>query len=291
MALASKPPVRQRPVRRIWRTPGSKFSWLFLSLALIIVVGIALIYRSAIATQPYAGPYSDPLRLFGIVAFGLFVLVFAYTLRRRFVRGLPGKVQDWLWLHTWFGLASIVIACMHENFQNITHDFSFLRERFTEAEYGTTALYSLLLLVLTGILGRLLDVWQARVITHEANTNGVGIMRSVQDRLFELALTVERLSAGKSAQFKQYCEQALAGPDTLPAFLPVLAPSELDDFQRVHTLLMERVRLARSLRRQQRAHFVIRTWRSIHIPLACFAALVILYHSGSELWKMLILHQ
>ncbi|HLG75936.1 MAG TPA: hypothetical protein VKX46_05950, partial [Ktedonobacteraceae bacterium] len=217
--------------------------------------------------------------------------VFAYTLRRRFVRGLPGKVQDWLWLHTWFGLASIVIACMHENFQNITHDFSFLRERFTEAEYGTTALYSLLLLVLTGILGRLLDVWQARVITHEANTNGVGIMRSVQDRLFELALTVERLSAGKSAQFKQYCEQALAGPDTLPAFLPVLAPSELDDFQRVHTLLMERVRLARSLRRQQRAHFVIRTWRSIHIPLACFAALVILYHSGSELWKMLILHQ
>ncbi len=290
MAVASKPPIEPGSSRRIWKTPGSIFNWIFLASALFLLGCIALLYRSAVATQQYPGPSNDPFREFGIVTFVLVLLVAAYTLRRRFVRTLPGKVQNWLWLHIWFGAASIFIACLHDNFQNITRDFSFMRERFTEAAFGTSALYALLLLVLSGVIGRLLDIWQARVIAHEANTNGSGIARAVEERLHELALAIERLSAGKSGPFKQYCARALQ-TDTPPGPLPALHRSEAGDFQRVGALLDERARLIRSLHRQQRAHLVIRAWRFIHVPLACAALLIISYHSLFELWQMLVVRQ
>ncbi len=289
--LVNKPPMEQRTIRRIWKTPRSKMNWLFLALSIIVLGWVYLLYRNAIATQLYPGPYNAPFRQFGIVSFALVLIVAAYTLRRRFMRGLPGRVQAWLWMHVWFGIISILIAFMHENFQNITHDIEWTKMRFTEYYFGTSALFALLILVLTGVIGRLLDIWQARVIASEADTNGVGITRSVEDRQFELSLAVERLSAGKSVQFKQYCEQALHTKGMLLKLLPVLAPYEVSDFQRTYVILTEYARLERSLQRQKRARLIIRIWRYIHIPVACGAIVVISYHSIFELWKMLVLHQ
>jgi hypothetical protein len=290
MALVNKSPAQQRALRRIWRTPASKMNWLFLVLSLITVGWVYLLYRNAIATQLYPGPYNAPFREFGIVSFALVLIVAAYTLRRRFVRSLPGKVQSWLWLHIWFGIISVLIALMHENFQNITHDLEWTKLRFTEYYFGTSALFALILLVVSGVIGRLLDIWQARVIATEADTNGVGINRSVEDRLFELSLTIERLSAGKSAHFQQFCQQALQSQDALHESPPALAPREVSDFQRVYNALGERERLGLSLQRQQRARLIIRVWRYIHVPLACLSVLVIGYHSVIELYKMLVLH-
>lgn len=295
MAVANKAPVTsptpQSKARRIWKTPGSKFNWLFLVSSLVILGSVYLIYRSAVATQLYPGPYNDPFREFGIVSFVLVLFVAAYTLRRRFLRRLPGKVQNWLWLHIWLGVASLLIACMHENFQNVTNSFSFLSSRFTEDSFGTTALYALFALVLTGVIGRLLDLWSARVIATEADTNGIGITRSLEDRLLELSLTIERLSAGKSDQFKQFCEEALRRGRSMSQFLPTLPSHEAGDFQRTRAVLDEHARLVHSLRRQQTAQMIIRGWRYIHIPIACFSLAVISYHSLIELWKMLILRQ
>lgn len=291
MGLADQPGMRQQTIRRIWKTPGSALKWLLLLNALIITGWVYAFYRVAIATQAYPGPYNEPFREFGIVAYALVLLVTAYTLRRRFVRTLPGRVQNWLWLHVWFGISSALIACMHENFQNITRNFSFEQSRFTEGNFGTTALYALILLVLTGMIGRALDIWQARVISREAASNGVGITRSIEEKLFEMELAMERLSAGKSATFKQHCEKLLHSRDELLSPLPVLAAFEMGDFQRVYQILGEHRRLEQSLQRQKRARLVIRMWRYIHIPLACAALVVISYHSIAELWKMLILHQ
>jgi hypothetical protein len=290
MRTLSKPQTRQRAVRRIWKTPGSKWNWLFLASSLLIFGWVYLIYHAAVATQLYPGPYNDPFRLFGIVSFVLVLLVAAYTLRRRFVRSLPGKVHSWLWLHIWFGVLSLLIAFMHDNYQNITHNFSFLPSRFTEAAFGTTALYALLLLVLTGVIGRLLDLWQARVIAAEADTNNAGITRSVEERLLHLSLTIERLSAGKSASFKQLCQQAMHnGRPALPT-LPDLPAYETADLQRARETLAAHAALSRSLRRQLRAQALMRAWRFIHIPIACAALLVISGHSLFELLKMLVLH-
>ncbi len=290
MALANRSATQQRPVRRIWKTPGSKWNWVFLATSAATLSLVYLLYRNAIATQLYPGPYNPPFRQFGVVAYALVMVVAAYTLRRRFARHLPGKVQNWLWLHVWFGVISVVIACMHENFQNITHDLEWTRDRFTEYYFGTSALFALILLVVSGVVGRLLDMWQARVIATEADTNGVGINRSVQDRIFELALKVERLSAGKSPSFQQFSQEALMLQAELPPTLPVLHPNEIADFELVYQALGERARLGLSLQRQQRARRIIRIWRYIHIPLACLAVLVISFHCLIELWKWIVLH-
>lgn len=284
MAIVSKPPVEFRNARRIWRTRGSLFNWLFLASSLLIL-GIVLLLARISRVDP--DPNNDPFRAFGILAFIMVLLVTAYTLRRRFVRQLPGKVQNWLWLHIWFGVASVVIVCIHENWQNITQEFSFASKRFSEAAYGTTALYALILLVLSGIAGRLLDLWQARLIAAEADTNGAGIARAVEERLLELTLTVERLSAGKSALFKDYCSAVLSTEQSITLSPRTLPANEQADFQRVCAVLDEHARLTGSLRRQHRAHLIIRAWRYIHIPLACAALLVISYHALFELVQML----
>jgi hypothetical protein len=290
MALATKPTLQeqQRTKRRIWKTPGSKFNWICLAISLMMYGGVYAWYLNARKTQAYVGPDTDPLRLFGIVAFCLVLLVTSYTLRRRFARRLPGKVQGWLWAHTWFGIISILIAFLHENYANILHDFYFTRMRFTEADGGTSALYALLLLVISGIVGRLLDTWQAHTIAAEANSNGVGIVQAVRERLLELDLTVERLSAGKSPAFKTFCSEALRNKTSLPSMVPALAPNELQDFERAYEVFTQRVQLVGSLKRQMRARFIIRAWRYVHIPLACLALLIIGYHGISELWMMLI---
>jgi hypothetical protein len=290
MSLATQSSLQgpQRIMQRIWKTPGSRFNLICLVVSLIIYVYIYFVYLIALKTQPFAGPYSDPLRLFGIVAFCLVLIVAAYTLRRRFIRTLPGKVQNWLWLHTWFGVLAILIAFLHENYLNILRDLHFTLARFTEGQAGTSALYALLLLVISGTVGRLLDYSQARMIAREANSNGVGIIQVVEERLHELALTVERLSAGKSQTFKIYCSEALRSNASLPAMLPVLTPKELDDFERVYRVLTQRAYLARSLQRQKRARLIIIVWRYVHIPLACLALIIISYHSLSELIKLLL---
>ena len=69
------------------------------------------------------------------------------------------------------GVANPLVATLfphnRTHYLNILHDLQFTRMRFTEGLAGMSALYALLLLVVTGIVGRLLDAWQARVIAKE----------------------------------------------------------------------------------------------------------------------------
>jgi hypothetical protein len=248
----------------------------------VLLYGSVLaVYLIAIKTQPFAGPFNDPLRSFGIIALVLVLVTATYSLRRRFVRGLPGMARDWLWMHIWIGITAVLIALLHENFERIFHDYCQNASCFTEAYGGTSALFALILLVASGIIGRLLDVWQAHIIAGDASTNGVGIVQAIQQRILELEYTVERLCAGKSEPFKHYCMQAIehAGHPGLPN----LAPNEHADFRRAQETLLAHARLVQSLARQNRARLIIRTWRYVHIVLACLALLVILYHGIMEL--------
>jgi hypothetical protein len=287
MALASKSPTSQASTRRIWKKPTSKAKWLWFSVVLVLYAGIYAWFFFA-SKQQDPDPASDPFRIFGIVAFSMVLVVASYSVRRRFVRVLPGRVQDWLWLHTWFGIGSILIAFLHEGYTNILHDYDFSLDGFTGSAFGMSALYGLIFLVLSGIVGRLLDTWLARVIAAEANRNGIGIAQSLEEYLHELELTIERLSAGKSAPFKHYCEQALKGNLALPNPPPLLPMGEQSDFQRATDVLATRARLIDSLRRQKRARFVIKAWRYIHIPLACLALLIIGFHGLTQLTRMIL---
>jgi cytochrome b561 len=283
MSLATK---HSSHVQRIWKTPTSRTAWLWLAVALILCGILGAIFFYTLKTQQYPGPYYDPLRLFGIVSFLLVLITIAYTLRRRFVRQLPGKVQNWLWIHTWFGIAAIIIALWHANFTNIYPTFYLVPSTFIEGNAGMSALYGLLLLVITGIIGRFLDTRLARVIAHEANSNGVGIALAVEERLHELELTIGRLSAGKPAAFKNYCTQVLRGTSRFPGLPPTLSEQEQEDFQRAWDALSLHTQLIRSLRRQQRARSIIQGWRYIHITLACLGFAAISLHSLLELAKL-----
>jgi hypothetical protein len=278
---------QQQFVQRIWKVPKSKSKWYWLIVSLAIYGGFYAWYLYAVKTQPFAGPYSDPLRLFGIFAFVIMLMVAAYTLRRRFVRRLPWKVQDWLWLHIWFGVLSFFLSLLHENYQYILHDYYFTKTFLTEADAGMPALFALFLLVTSGIIGRLLDGWQAHVIGTEANSNGIGIPQAVEERLHELELTLERLCAGKSAAFKRYCTEAFSQSGSLPNWFPALPPHEQADFRRAYDVLTARIPLLHSLARMRRSAWIISAWRYMHIPLAILSLLVIGFHSVGELVRMI----
>src|SRR5579885_2071890 len=152
--FAGKSPVSPSPVApqagvsrgsrgRIWNAPTSRARWLWLLSCALLYLIILAWYFYAIRTQPFPGPFNDPLRLFGLIAFCLVLITAAYTLRRRFARGLPGKVQDWLWMHTWIGISAILIALLHETFIGITNNFCQNLTCLTDANWGLSALFAL----------------------------------------------------------------------------------------------------------------------------------------------------
>jgi hypothetical protein len=288
MSLAtnkSSLPTRQALSRRVWNVPDSRAKWLWLAFSALLFLVVLIWYFYAVATQPFPGPFNDPFRLFGIIAFCLVLGTAAYSLRRRFARNLPGKVQDWLWMHVWLGIAAILIALLHENFLHILHNYCQNLSCFSEGYAGTSALLALILLVASGLVGRLLDAWQARVIAQDASANGAGIARALEERLLALEYTVERLCAGKSEPFQAYCMAALEqGPSVVGSDIQhSIPPQERAAFQQASETLLAHAALSQSLHRQRRARAIMHTWRIIHMTLASVALLVILYHALMEL--------
>jgi hypothetical protein len=268
---------------RLWKTPTSLGRWLWLLISFLLYAGLVGWYIYALKTQPFPAPANDPFRLFGIISYLMILVTVSYTLRRRFMRQLPGMVQDWLWMHTWLGVITILIAFLHENFSYITHDYCQNLSCLTDTYWAVSALYALLLLVLVGVIGRLLDLWLSRVIAHEASLNGTGIESSVLARLRNYEYSVERYCAGKSDQFKQASSRALSSQGRSIRPPEVLAPHVQADWKKVEGMLYEYARLTRSLRRQQQARSIIRIWRTIHICLAILSMVVISYHGTMEL--------
>jgi hypothetical protein len=274
--------LQPRPLRRIWHAPASKAKWFWLAAGLLFYIALYAWFYMALKAQGEAAPINDPFRLFGIIAYILVLSTAAYSLRRRFVRGLPGKVQSWLWMHTWVGVLTILIVFLHENYLFVLNGFVHQISDLTDTYWAGAALFALLFLVLSGVTGRLLDLWQTRLIAHEASTNGVGIVRALEERTLELEYTIERLCAGKSEPFKAYCLQALSS-NAGQTVAPPIVPDERLDFQRAYETLSRRAILIESLARQRRARRIISTWRTVHITLACIALIIISYHAVMEL--------
>lgn len=284
MALVTKPSTKHPlgPPRH-WKAPLTRAWWLWL-LGSLAIYGIVLLLYFGLHKNSFDIGASDPLLFtFGIVAFLLVLGAASFSLRRRFVRGLPGKAQVWLWMHTWIGFIALMVAFVHENYDHILHDQAFnVVKCAADSHFGRVTLYGLILLVMSGGVGRLLDTWKARTIARDASTNGVGIVQALNEHILELEYGIERLSAGKSEQFKQYCMQAIESTSAIPGPIPALAPHEQSDFQHAYQTLTYRSNLVRSLHTQQSARLFMRIWRYIHITLACLVLLILLYHVGME---------
>lgn len=279
MSTPAKYPVA-KTAKRIWHTPRSRLAWFWFWFSLICC-GI-LFGLDAFDLIPEFSRISHG----GIPAFLIVLMVATYSLRARFMRNLPGKAQSWLWFHMWMGLAALLIAGMHEGcLVGRLQDCGRGPSTPPTGHLGMLALYSLIGIVGSGIAGRLLDWWQARVIVQEANSNGVGTVGAVRSRLLELEYVVERLCAGKSQNFKQYCEQAIRSAGEPPRILPGLMPQEQADFLRAYAALCDHARLKASLAKQVRALRIFRIWRQGHTAFAPLALLIITYHAFTEVMK------
>lgn len=282
-ATSQTPTAPKSGPRRSWRVPLSKSWWIWLCISVVIYAAMFAIYYP-VSGNPDLGAADEPYLLIGVAAFILFLATVAFSLRRRFARGLPGKAQDWLWMHTWVAVLTLFVSFLHENYDHITHAEPLnLFICASDSRFGVVALYSMILLVISGIAGRVLDVWQSHTIAKDAGANGVGIIQSLKKRIIEMEYVIERLSAGKSEPFKQYCMQAIdsAAGSLVPP--PPVMPAEQRDFQQAYQTLNARARLVQSLRLQERARDIMRIWRYVHIGLACFVLVVLLFHVSTEL--------
>ncbi len=281
MAVTAKPSP-QSTSRRIWHTPTSKAALFWFLFAIIYCVIFYILY--ALLKAPiFTGPWFDRVFRCGVMSYVMILAVAAYSLRTRFIHNLPWKAQNWVWLHIWVGIAAVLLALLHEDFRFILHGYCSNLSCVTAHYWGMPALYALIFIVFSGAAGRLLDMWQTRVIARDASTNGIGIAKAIKIRLLELEYIVERFCAGKSEPFKRYCALALESIGKLPAGLPTLAPHEQADFLQACETLKDHARLARALQKQNRARLIFRSWRYIHMALVPLALIIITYHGVVEL--------
>lgn len=281
MAVTAKPSP-QSTSRRIWHTPTSR-AGLYWFLFAILYCMIFYILYALLKAPIFTGPWFDRVFRCGVMSYVMILAVAAYSLRTRFMHNLPWKAQNWVWLHIWVGIAAVLLALLHEDFRFILHGYCSDLSCVTAHYWGMPALYSLIFIVFAGVVGRLLDMWQARGIARDAGINGVGITKAIKVRLLELEYVVERFSAGKSEPFKQYCAQALESIGKPPTHLPTLTTHEQADFRQAYETLKDHARLAQSLQKQSRARLIFRSWRYVHMALVPLALIIITYHGVVEL--------
>jgi hypothetical protein len=269
--------------RRIWHTPTSRASIYWGLFGILFAALYYLLYAILYKAPIFNGPWFDHVFRAGVVSYLMIIAVAAYSLRTRFVRGLPWKAQNWVWMHIWLGTSAILFALLHADFRFILHGYCSNLNCVTAHYWGMPALYGLIFIVVSGIVGRLLDMWQTKVIARDASNNGVGIAKAIKVRLQELEYVVERFSAGKSEAFKQYCTQALHSIGQVPQPVPALEQQEQADFQQAHAALQDHARLAASLHKQLRASTVFRVWRRIHMVLVPLFLIILTYHAVLEL--------
>jgi hypothetical protein len=267
----------------MWHTPTSKAALYWLIFAAIYTAIFYVLYAVLFNAPIFTGPWFDHVFRVGVMSYLLILATAAYSLRTRFVRGLPWKTQNWVWMHLWVGIAAVLLALLHADYRFVLHGYCADLSCVTGHYWGMPALYGLMFIVVSGAAGRLLDIWQARVIARDASANGVGIAKAIPGRLLELEYIIERLNAGKSEPFKRYCIQAMSSVGKLPMPIPTIEPREQADFEQAYAALEDHARLAASFKKQNRARSIFRVWRRVHLALVPLMLLIVTYHAVLEL--------
>ena len=274
---------RQNAWRRIWHTPTSKAALYWLIFAATYTAIFYVLYAVLFKAPIFTGPWFDRVFRVGVMSYLLILATAAYSLRTRFVRGLPWKTQNWVWMHLWIGIAAVLLALLHADYRFVLHGYCADLSCVTGHYWGMPALYGLMFIVVSGAAGRLLDIWQARVIARDASGNRVGIAKAIPGRLLELEYIIERLNAGKSEPFKHFCIQAMSRVGKLSMPIPTIEPREQADFEQAYAALEDHARLAASFKKQNRARSIFRVWRRVHLALVPLMLLIVTYHAVLEL--------
>ena len=94
-----------------------------------------------VPTLPIPGIEIGTVYTLGIIAVLFILFIMTYSLRKRLIRGISGRLDNWLWAHIYLGILALFIVALHAEFR-----FGW--------DYNTIAVIFLVLVIATGAVGR-----------------------------------------------------------------------------------------------------------------------------------------
>jgi hypothetical protein len=265
-----KPARLKRPTTRFERT------WLWLLFAALTAIGSiagtlsAFRWISALA-QSRGGMFVLILGL-GIITVLLIGITFFYSLRKRVLQEqAPGSMMAWLHSHVYIGLVSLGLALLHVWIPSFSSSWST----------GKVTLIVLALLVISGVAWRIV---YAMIPPRVANEVGNLSTADTQDKVQLVRIEVDKVLAGKSAEFRHSAHSRMNGPSFVDAESEkTLRPEELADWKRFSRLADRLERYARRESRQNSYARFLQAWKQLHLPLAAILVALI----GVHIWDAL----
>ncbi|MEM7482970.1 MAG: hypothetical protein AAF481_17480 [Acidobacteriota bacterium] len=265
--------------------------WRRISLAALVVLVALYVWQ---AQEAYAHGGSALGLILGFLALALILLLLFYGVRKRRYRNTAGRMETWLQSHIYLGALCLVVALLHTGFR--------FQDRLALAAFAVLAA-----VVLSGLLGAILYASVPRLLTEVESDLSVAEM---DDRLHQLAGSMARLAAGKSALFGRIQRSVLAesrpgrfagwrlalGPSRAPAaskggdppaweaLLDRVDPAEREDLRRLLVLSRQHKELHQKLRYQQRYRNLLEAWLWLHLPLSLVLLVLVLAHSVTALY-------
>ena len=68
-------------------------------------------------TLPIPGIEIGMVYSLGIIAVLILLFIMTYSLRKRVARGIPGRLDKWLWAHIYLGILALFIVALHAEFR------------------------------------------------------------------------------------------------------------------------------------------------------------------------------
>jgi hypothetical protein len=231
----------------------------------------------------------------GFAALALIVVLLLFGVRKRAYRSRFGRMETWLQSHVYLGLLSAVVVLLHSGL------------RF-EDKLAVTAFVVLLVVVVTGLAGAVLYTTVPRLLTEvESDLTP----EEASDRLNQIAASMARLAAGKSAAFERIQKSLLAeskprflagwrivltgrrrgekagmsgeGP-AWQALLGRVERTEQEDLRRLLVLSRQHKELHMRLIYQQRYRNLLDAWLWLHLPLSLVLLVLAIAHGAAALY-------
>jgi hypothetical protein len=231
---------------------------------------------------------------FGILALALILLLLLYGVRKRRYRSTLGRMEGWLQSHVYLGFVCLAVAFYHSGFR--FHD-----------RVAVAALVALAAVVVTGFVGAVLYTLVPRRLSE---VEGDLEPAEIGQRLNQLAASMARLAAGKSAAFQRLGgalldradpgrlagwrilfaggrRRAAASATSGPAWEALLArveAGEQDDLRRLLVLSRQHGELLQRLVRQSRYRNLLDAWLWLHLPLSLALLVLVVAHAVAALY-------
>ncbi len=208
----------------------------------------------------------------GVVTVVLIGIPFFYSLRKRILQErAPGSMMSWLHSHVYLGLLSLAMALLHVWVPAFSAGWSA----------GKVTLIVLALLVISGIAWRIV---YAMVPPQVATEVGNLSTADTQDKVRLAHIEVEKILAGKSAEFRQSAYNRLNGLSFRDSeHENTLRLEELADWKHFLRLADGIERYARREVQQKAYARFLQGWRQLHLPLAAILVGLIGIHTWDAL--------